>query len=250
MLYRTAVKYTFEFTVTAAANGYASSVSETFVYVRALDAVTDITVNEDETLVWNPVPGAAYYAVKITCGEHGTHIVNVNTASLSVKGCSGSVAVEVTPVTEGYASPAATSYTYTKATLAAPIGVTVNGTVVSWAGVQNATSYTVKVGSKTFTTSTASIDLSEVDLDLEAGADVEISVMAEGAGKTSLYSDAISTKYLTFVGNVVYANGIVSWTPAIGAGYYEVKVDNGATATVNAASTVVSFTSAGKHTGQ
>ncbi len=237
-----------EFTVTAAANGYASSVSETFVYVRALDAVTDITVNEDETLVWNPVPGAAYYAVKITCGEHGTHIVNVNTASLSIKGCSGSVAVEVTPVTEGYASPAATAYTYTKATLAAPIGVTVNGTVVSWAGVQNATSYTVKVGSKTFTTSTASIDLSEVDLDLEAGADVEISVMAEGAGKTSLYSDAISTKYLTFVGNVVYANGIVSWTPAIGAGYYEVKVDNGATATVNAASTVVSFTSAGKHT--
>ena len=45
-----------EFTVTAVKNGYASSVSKTFVCEKKLDKVTDVTVNAaTETLVWAPV---------------------------------------------------------------------------------------------------------------------------------------------------------------------------------------------------
>ena len=64
-------------TVTAVADGYASSTSETFVYERTLEAVSEFAFDkETETLSWKAVPSAASYVVTIKCGEK-TEEINV-----------------------------------------------------------------------------------------------------------------------------------------------------------------------------
>ena len=65
------------FTVTAEADGYASSVSRTFVYNRMLSGVTGFIMDEEtQTLYWDAVPEATNYIVSVTCGDSG-HIHEV-----------------------------------------------------------------------------------------------------------------------------------------------------------------------------
>ena len=57
----------YEFTVTASASGYASSVSETFVYNRFLNDATNVARDTDtEVITWDAVEGAEHYVVKVT----------------------------------------------------------------------------------------------------------------------------------------------------------------------------------------
>ncbi len=239
-----------EFTVTAVANGYASSVSEVFTHERKLDKVTDLNVNAaDELLVWSPVADAMYYSVKITCPSHGTHTELVTASEYSLKCCAaGEISVSVTPVTDGYLS-SASEYTYTKKTLAAPAGVEVVGTVISWNQVAGATGYTVMVGSKTFSTTELVFDLADADVSFTIDDVVSICVKAETADNASVYSDAVTANYLTLVGEPVYANGVLSWAPVIGDGYYEVKINGASAITVqDATSLAVALTKSGVNT--
>ena len=70
--------------------------------------------------------GATSYMVSIVCGDgNHTHslVDNGTKTSYSLKECTGrdgGITVSVYPVTKGYTSPEATSYTYEKSTLAAP----------------------------------------------------------------------------------------------------------------------------------
>ena len=240
-----------EFVVTAVKNGYANSVSETFVCERVLDKVTDATVDAaTDTVVWTPVKNAAYYAVTVTVGETTLPTVYVNEASYSLKNVpEGKVTVKVVPVTEGYLSGEAVSVSYTKNTLAAPTGIKVNGNVISWNAVAGATSYVVKVGAKEFETKTATLDLTAVDATFANGEIVAVSVKAVADGKSSVYSDELVAKYNGFDGNLVYSNGVISWTPAIGEGTYDVAVNGTVVANVtDANSYALTFKAAGKYT--
>ncbi|MBQ9070206.1 MAG: leucine-rich repeat protein [Clostridia bacterium] len=240
-----------EIVVTAVKNGYAPSVSEAFVCEKKLDKVTEITVDATtETVVWTPVKNAAYYAVNVTVGNSTLPTVYVNEASYSLKELSaGEVTVKVTPVTTGYLSAEAAVVTYTKTTLAAPTGVRINGTVVSWNAVTGATSYTVKVGAKEFETNVASLDLSEVDTTFANGEIVTVSVKATATDKSSVYSDVITAKNNGFDGNLVYSNGVISWSPVIGEGSYDVAIDGIVIASVtDANSCALNFRTAGTHT--
>ena len=241
-----------EFVVTAVKNGYAKSVSETFVCERKLDKVADITVDEStETVVWTPVANAIYYSVSVTVGDKTLPTVYTSDAFYSFKFApAGEVTVKVVPVTKGYLSPEAASVTYTKTSLSAPAGLKVNGTVVSWTAVEGATLYTVKVGAKEFETDKTSIDLSEIDVTLTSGAAYVISVKASAGDKSSVYSDEITSNYNVFVGNLVYANGVVSWAPVIGDGTYTVSVNGEVIADglTNVSSYALTFKAAGNYT--
>ena len=58
-----------KFTVTAVAEGKASSVSETFVYDRKLDAVGQILYDEDtQTFYWDAVANATKYYITVNVG--------------------------------------------------------------------------------------------------------------------------------------------------------------------------------------
>ena len=233
-----------EFVVTATARGFASSVSTTFVYEKKLDAVTQITVDaETDTLVWTPVNSAAYYLVQV-----GEMVERVYGNTYSLKNFTGDLTIKITPVTAGFLSPEAAVHTYKKATLKAPAGLAINGMVVSWNAVEGATGYNVKVGSKVIAVTGTTLDLATADVTFTTGEVVRISVMATGT-TNSQYSDELVTYNQAFTDAVLYKNGYVYWTPVVGDGNYEIKVNNGNSVVVaNDSKAPIVFTQAGLHT--
>lgn len=240
------------FTVTAVADGYASSTSEVFVHKMLLGAVEGLTYDADnQTVTWNPVTDAAYYMVQVSCGSsahnHG-FVNNGASTSVSLKECApvdGKVTVKVYPVTKGFASPDAATIECAKTALATPSGIALNGELLSWSTVEGATGYEVKVGGKTYTAEGNSFDLSAI-LDYVEGTEYAISVRALGT-EASAWTEEVTAYYFELDEKLSYANGAVSWAPVIGADRYELQVNGGEVVTVEngASSAYVTLTKSG-----
>ena len=235
-----------KFTVTAVAEGKASSVSEVFVYERKLESVGQILYNEQtQSFYWDAVANATNYRVVITVGEETLTVDNGSATSYCVKHLSGNMTVEVIPETKGYNSPEATTVTYEKKSLATPQGLTVNGNLLSWQEVAGAGSYMVKINNQTFRSESNTLDLTTVSVSWDSSTTYEISVMADGA-EDSLYSDVVTMKYLANIETVSYKYNTVSWTPVIGVEKYEIRVNGKVVANVeNATSARIQLTKAG-----
>ncbi len=239
------------FTVTAVAEGYASSTSEVFVYKRDLSKVEGLRFDAANQLVsWNEVSDAAYYMVSVTCGnaDHDHGFVNNGTKTfVSLKECAaldGGIVVKVYPVAKGYNSPEASEYTYEKTGLATPSGLVINGTLLSWNAVEGADEYEVQVGNQVYKTTETVLDLS-VALNWVEGSEYALSVRATG-DDSSAWSDTVVAKYYEMGALVSYAQGVLSWAPVIGAESYEVQVNDGAILTVSGENkTVVTLNKAG-----
>ena len=120
--------------------------------------------------------------------------------------------------------------------------------VVSWNAVEGATGYNVKVGSKVIAVTGTTLDLATADVTFTTGEVVRISVMATGT-TNSQYSDELVTYNQAFTDAVLYKNGYVYWTPVVGDGNYEIKVNNGNSVVVaNDSKAPIVFTQAGLHT--
>ena len=205
-----------KFTVTATANGYASSVSKEFSYEANLAAATGVKVDEENaTLTWNAVANADYYVVKI--GNDET-IVEGTSYSLKYYGA-GEYTATVTAVAHGY-NPAKAELTFTKTALSAPVDVTANGKTVTWTAVEGATGYKVKVNDTEF-------DVTDTTYTVEGVTSaVSVSVKAIKEGADSVYSDAVEISNV--LGALNYNNGVVSWNSVVGASGFRVAV-NGVT---------------------
>ena len=236
------------FTVTAVANGYASSVSETFVYDRTLAPVAGVTYDAaTDTFNWAAVDYAAGYTVVVTVGDNTYTFNNGNATSFSVKGYTGNITVAVTPVTNGYNSPVASSATCTKTAPAAPEGLNVLGNILTWNEVDGATAYEVKIGSQTYTVNTASFDLSTVSLN--AGATYSVYVKTIKDSESSVYSEPLSVAYLAMTNSLVYKNNTLYWSPVVGVSNFEYRINGGpAVPVVNATSVKLTFNKAGVNT--
>lgn len=222
------------FSVTAVANGYASSVSEVFTYKRALSTVEGLRFDEaTETLSWNEVANAESYMVSVTCGnaDHNHNFVNFGSQNfVSLKECApceGGIVVKVYPKTNGFISPAPVEYVFNKTSLAAPADLLISGTTLTWSANADADSYEVMINGTTYTADTNSFELSDV-LDTVDGAVYTIAVRAI-ADKSSSWSAEVSAAYGEMGTSVVYSKGTLTWAPVIGADYYEISV-NGAEA--------------------
>ena len=217
-----------KFTVTAIAEGYASSVSETFAYSRDLASVTGLKVDSaTEVVAWNKVDNATAYVLEIT-NNGKTETVNVGpTNTYSIKGYTGEISIKVTPVANGYNSSDAVEVNYTKATLAAPKGVVLTGKTLTWDNVEGATKYIVKVGAKEIEVSGNSLTLTDEHYDTALD-QYKVSVKAIGATENvnSQYSDSITVRFAS-MSKLSYANGKVSWEGVISADRYAVKVNEG-----------------------
>ncbi|MBQ8719573.1 MAG: leucine-rich repeat protein [Clostridia bacterium] len=239
-----------EFTVTATANGRAASVSETFVYNKALDKIGAIAFDTaTETFSWDAVANAASYLVTLTCGEH-THTVvdNGTSTTFCVKNCTGDIKISVFPATVGYNSPEATEATFNKTVLATPDNLKIDGMTLSWNEVANATSYEIKVGNVTLTSDTNSLGLNNAALTWATGIEYSISVKAIGTSSSSMYSDTLVAGYLTMFDNLTFAGNTLTWTPVIGVTNFEVSV-NGTTKRVSGTNSAkVTLNRAGKNT--
>lgn len=237
------------FTVTASAAGRASSVSETFRFERNLDAVSTFYFDEEtETLRWDAVPEATDYAVKVAGGGTSYTFTTGGKTQVSLLGYSASeLTVSVTPTTQGYNSPAAGEYTYTRTRLPAPGSLKVTGSVLSWEAVDGATSYTVSVGGREYTVSDGTqYDLSAAGLTY--GAEYELRVRAVGAS-SSAWSSALTVRSYALSPSVTYASGRVTWQHVVGATGYQVRVNEGVPVTVPAGTNyaAVTLTQAGEN---
>lgn len=243
-------------TVTAVAEGFASSTSDTFVYKKELGAVTGLHFNEkNQTVAWNAVENAASYMVSVVCGDatHNHGFVNVGSQTfVSVKDCApreNGIVVKVYPVTNGYLSPEASSFIYEKSGLQTPNKLTVNGTVISWTAVGGATSYEVKIGDKTYTAATNSYDMAAL-LNYVEGTKYTVSVRALSDGAESLWTDVVEARYCEMGELLTYAKNTLTWAPVLGVTGYEIQVNNGEIISVagGATSANITLTKAGVNT--
>ena len=202
-----------KFTVTATAEGYASSVSKEFSYEANLSAVTGVKVDEaTATLIWDAVANAQYYVVKIGNDEI---VAEDTTCSLKYYGA-GEYTATVTAVAHGY-NPSKAELTFTKTALSAPVDVTANGKTVTWTAVEGATGYKVKVNGTEFEVTDTTYTVEEVDGTLS------IAVKAVKEGADSLYSDAVEISNV--LGTISYDDGIISWASIVGASGYRIRVN-------------------------
>ena len=250
-----------KFTVTAVADGYASSTSETFVYERTLEAVSEFAFDkETETLSWKAVPSAASYVVTIKCGEKTEEINVGGKTKISLKEyapAEGGIQVSVYPKTKGYNSPEASTYTYNKTALAAPSDIKILGTTLTWSAVEGAGKYEIRIGNKAFMTEAAetTFDLSSVDEDMgwTTAKDYRLSIRAyaaeNSAAETSSWSDDIDIRYYALYSTLSYAEGRLSWRHVVGAKMYEVKINDGNSQFVEdgSNSAAITFTRSGEN---
>ncbi len=236
-----------KFTVTAVAEGYASSVSKTFVYERVLGPVTNVVYDKnDDAFNWDPVPNAAHYTVQITVGGE-TYTFNKYMAySFELGDYSGDISIEVTPVTEGYLSPESTKASCNKTAPATPQNLIATNTLLTWSD-NGATSYEVKIGDKSFTVTEPTFDLMKAEgLSLNVGEEYSITIRAIKDGESSDYCPPITVGYYKMTSALTYNNNTVSWTPVLGCSNFEVRVNGGASVTVtNANSAKVVLTKSG-----
>lgn len=227
------------FTVEAAAEGYATSVSDVFVVDRTLESVTGLRIDAaTDTVSWNAVANAAEYVVEIAAGGETT-TVNVGAVTkYSLKNYeAGDITVKVVAQTRHYNPSAAAEIAYTKARIAAPTNIRVGQNVVTWDAVDGATAYKIRIGGKEYSVEgtgeeSGSVSFALTDEHFSAGIAVyEISVRAVGATEaaSSFYSDALTVSYGNAGSAISYLNGVVTWRPVANATGYVVKV-NGATA--------------------
>lgn len=212
-----------KFTVTAKADGYMDSVSETFIFEQGLGEVKDLAVNENGELVWTAVENATSYVVTVTTQEgEKKYYLTDNALSLRDYGvCNMTIAVEA--IADKYYSQDATQITYNKATLAAPLNVRISETTLVWDATENAT-YKVKIAGKEYEAKTNSFELKESYF---TGKDWTVQVMMTKDGVKSLYSEEVNVlKIAKLTSDMLrYENGKVYWPNVFGAQRYRVSVN-------------------------
>ena len=218
------------FTVTAVADGYASSQPQTFTLVRDLSAVSEIVYDaQTASFRWVGVPNAIKYLVTVTCDGNTVTVDNGTATTYSVKDLTGAINISVVPVSAGYNSPAAATLEVTKSTPATPKNITLADMTVSWDSAKGATSYVVRVNGQVVSRDSltaTSFNLRDAGLSLQSGQSYSITVQSVGATDTSAISDPIKATYLT-MGTVFYGANTVSWSPVIGVSKFEVRVNGG-----------------------
>ncbi len=236
------VKGGIKVTVTAQADGYVSSVSDTFVYDKTLGAVTKLAEN-DGVLVWNPVKNAMGYVVVI----NGEKISVGSDTEYSLKEYdAGSYTVGVYAVAAGYNDGETTEITYNKTSVAAPSGLKVGKGIVSWNAVNGATGYSVNINGKI-----TSVAGTQTEFAMTAGSGTtEISVAAkDGNGVVGAYSETLFVDFAE-VTNLHYEGGVFSWNPVYNAVSYLVSVNGGDALELASGTTktAVTLTQAGRNT--
>ncbi len=215
----------FVFSVVALADDWMSSASDTFPFTRTLDAVAGLTVDPaTDVASWQAVDHAASYFVTVLSEGEALFEGNIGLATsfdLQSYGA-GNYTVKVRPVARGWFSPDDVSFAYGKTKLATPQNVHVSGSVISWDAVAGAEKYSVKIGGKTYETSTTDFTFTdEHRVDGQTEYTVSVSALGATANTASLYSAALTVHDGAMTDTLVYEEGILSWEPVFGAKSYE-----------------------------
>ncbi|MBE6585687.1 MAG: hypothetical protein E7645_04070, partial [Ruminococcaceae bacterium] len=250
----TMTKDGIRFIVKAVAEGYLTSVSDEFVYIRELAAVDGFAWDEQTCILsWNPVEKAEYYMVSVLCGNaHHDHgfVKNNGETVADLKECdpiNGEITVQVYPVAEGYVSPEPGEIKVNKTSLQTPGGITVNGTVISWNVVAQALKYELSINGTVYETTGNSFDLEKL-IGQDQGKLYEISLRAVGE-TSSAWSNPVKCYHKALGEELKYANGILYWDPVMGVDFFEIQVNDGVIAEIRGANAAkITFDRAGSNT--
>ena len=234
----------FSFVVQACAEGYATSVSEPFVFERHLDEVTGITVDPStDVLSWDAVVNAQSYTVEVTAGGKTEVFRNVTDTSLDLQQFYGELTIKITPEAFGYNSSAVSS-TYNKVRLATPENIRTSLDSIVWDAVDGAQAYIVTIDGNEHRVTEPYYAPTEADLE-ELGNEFSVSVVALAADEAN-NSFAAQNTVSRVLTNIRYENGSVSWSAVMGVSEYGVRVNDGQEFIVSdATSTPVTLTQSG-----
>ncbi len=221
-----------KFSVVAAAEGYANSVpSVVLVHEQSLASLGTVTYDAaTDSFVWGAVANASAYKVTLTVGTE-TYTFKTTGTTFSLADYTGSVSVSVTPVADGYNSPEASTATATKTAPAKVQGLALNGTVLTW--TSEAGTYVVTVNGTEYTVTEATLDLAAklTELNLTAGEEYTVTVVATANGESSAPA-TLTTIYNAMSTTLTYSDKVVSWPSVIGYGNFKVRVNGGEEITV------------------
>lgn len=212
------------FVVTATAEGYASSVSRAFVYLRKLPVVSGLYLDtEIDLLVWDALDDASDYTVSV---NGGAPVSTGGRNSFSLKEYSGEISVAVRAYTPGFVPSDEATFVFEKNQLATPSGIVVSADRISWNVVADATSYIVKIDGKNFETDENCLPFSDTDIAWSKGGYYSLKIKAAGESE-SKWSDETVFGWQTQATNLRYFRNVISWDYVAGVSSYEVRINGG-----------------------
>lgn len=212
------------FVVTATAEGYASSVSRAFVYLRKLPVVSGLYLDtEIDLLVWDALDDASDYTVSVNGGAPAS---TGGRNSFSLKEYSGEISVAVRAYTPGFVPSDEATFVFEKNQLATPSGIVVSADRISWNVVADATSYIVKIDGKNFETDENCLPFSDTDISWSKGGYYSLKIKAAGESE-SKWSDETVFGWQTQATNLRYFRNVISWDYVAGVSSYEVRINGG-----------------------
>ncbi len=210
-----------KFKVEAQAEDMLSSVKE-YTLTRVLDKVSNLKVDSaNDKLSWDDA-GAEKYKVQISAnGKTNTYYVSDNQFDLD--NFTGEITYSVSQYVDGYYAYVENG-TYTKALLSAPKNLTLaaDGYTVVWDAVPGATQYAVRVGNELkFATTNEYVLTEEEKANLTS---FTVQALAEDAANNSEQVELeFATAQVTWV---EFYQGILSWSPVLGATKYALVIDD------------------------
>ncbi len=175
---------------------------------------------EDEKITWDVNPNATSYLVRF---NNGTPMVANTNEVVDVP--AGKNAVQVRPVNineSGYYGKWTGTYQYTL--LNEPTNIEYDSTVITWASVQNANGYMVKINNEEFYVQ----DRLQYAYVTDHLAQLSISVKAVGNEENDVFSSPFSADkvylYLEPIKTVTVQDGILTWDQVENATHYRVEV--------------------------
>lgn len=221
-----------KFSVVAAAEGYANSIpSVVLVHEQSLASAGTVTYDSaTDSFVWGAVANASAYKVTLTVGTE-TYTFKTTGTTFSLADYTGSVSVSVTPVADGYNSPEASTAAATKTAPAKVQGLALNGTVLTW--TSEVGNYVVTINGTEYTVTEATLDLAAklTELNLTAGEEYTVTVVATANGESSAPA-TLTTIYNAMSTTLTYSDKVVSWPSVIGYRNFKVRVNGGEEITV------------------
>ena len=206
------------------AEGYASSVSRAFVYLRKLPVVSGLHLDtESDLLVWDALDDASDYTVSV---NGGAPVSTGGRNSFSLKEYSGEISVAVRAYTPGFVPSDEATFVFEKNQLATPSGIVVSADRISWNVVADATSYIVKIDGKNFETDENCLPFSDTDIAWSKGGYYSLKIKAAGESE-SKWSDETVFGWQTQATNLRYFRNVISWDYVAGVSSYEVRINGG-----------------------